>query len=418
MRVLVLGAGVIGVTTAYYLAKAGHDVDVVERREGPGRETSFANAGQISPGYASPWAGPGIPLKALRWLTMRHGPLVIRPKADPALWIWLLQMLRNCTSHRYAVNKARMVPLAEYSRDCLKALRTELDLDYDNRSHGTLQLFRTQQQLDNVQKDVEVLRQFNVEFQLLDKAGCIAAEPGLRNSNSDFVGGLRLPGDETGDCQSFTEQLAKLAEASGVNFSYGTEFYQFLRDGSKVVGAATSRGSFTADACVLALGSYSPAATKSLGIDLPIYPVKGYSLTIPITDIDNAPVSTVMDETYKTAITRLGKRIRIGGTAELAGHDPALRLARRAALENSYCGLFPGSGDLSKAAFWCGFRPMTPDGPPIVGAAPIKGLYFNTGHGTLGWTMACGSAQILANTLSGEKPAVPIGDLSLGRYEI
>jgi D-amino-acid dehydrogenase len=362
MKVLVLGGGVIGVTTAYYLAKAGHEVGVIERRDGPGAGTSFANAGQISPGYSSPWAGPGVPLKAIRWLTMRHGPLVVRPKADPAMWAWLFRMLRNCTSERYAINKARMVPIAEYSRDCLRQLRAETGISYDERSLGTLQLFRTRQQLDGVAKDVEVLRQFGVPYEALDRNGCVAVEPGLANARADFVGGLRLPGDETGDCGLFTARLAVVAAALGARFSYNTEPYQFSSEGTSVTGAMTSRGPRVADAYVMALGSHGPAAVSDLGLKLPVYPVKGYSLTIPVVNDAAAPVSTVMDETYKTATTRMGDRIRVGGTAELGGFDMSLRPSRRAALEHSFSELFPLGGDISKARFWCGLRPMTPDG--------------------------------------------------------
>ena len=416
MKVLVLGGGVIGVTTAYYLAQAGHEVEVIEQSEGPATQTSFANAGQISPGYASPWAGPGVPLKALKWLTMRHGPLVVRPKLDPAMWVWLLRMLRNCTSSRYALNKARMVPLAEYSRDCLRDLRAETGISYDERSLGTLQLFRTRRQLDDVSKDIDVLRQFGVDHEVLDRAGCIAAEPGLAHARTEFVGGLRLPGDETGDCRLFSARLAVLAAAMGVRFTYNTRFRRFLTQGRTVTGVATSRGTHIADACVVALGSSSPAAARTVGVRLPIYPVKGYSLTIPIRDDGAAPVSTVMDETYKTAITRLGGRIRVGGTAELTGFDRSLSPARRAALEHSFSQLFPGSGDLSQASYWCGLRPMTPDGPPIVGATPAPGLYVNSGHGTLGWTMACGSGRVIADIIGNRKPDIDPQALSLSRY--
>lgn len=416
MKVLVLGGGVIGVTTAYYLAKAGHEVEVIEQREGPAAETSYANAGQVSPGYSSPWAGPGVPFKALKWLLMKHGPLVIRPNADPAMWAWLLQLLRNCTSRRYAINKARMVPIAEYSRDCLRRLRAETGIVYDNGGLGTLQLFRTREQFDGVAKDVEVLRKFGVPYKALDRQGCIAAEPGLAHARTDFVGGLRLPEDETGDCRMFTEKLAVLAAELGVRFSYETEFYQFSTDGKIVECAATSRGMRTADAYVVALGSHAPSAVKRLGLNLPIYPVKGYSLTVPISDATKSPVSTVMDETYKIAITRLGERVRVGGTAELGGFDLSLRSSRRAALEHSFSQLFPLGGDLSKSTFWSGLRPMTPDGPPIVGATPIKRLYLNTGHGTLGWTMACGSGRVIADMIGGKAPYLDVGGLNLSRY--
>lgn len=415
MKVVVLGGGVIGVTTAYYLARAGHEVTVLDRQKGPALETSFANAGEVSPGYSSPWAGPGVPVKAVKWLLMKHGPLAIRPNLDPAMWSWVLKMLRNCTSARYAVNKARMVPIAKYSRDCLRELRSEIGLAYEERSQGTLQLFRIQGQLDSIGGDVEVLKKFGVPFEVLDEAGCIAAEPALARVRGKFVGGLRLPDDETGDCHMFTNKLAELA-AGQVAFRYGTTIREIVTDGRRATAVRTDEGLVEADAFVVAMGSYSPLLVRHLGIKAPVYPIKGYSLTIPIRDEAGAPVSTVMDETYKVAITRLGNRIRVGGTAEIAGYDLALRESRRGALEHSFTDLFGGGGSVAEAKFWCGLRPMTPDGPPIVGPTPVDGLYLNTGHGTLGWTMACGSGRVLADLISGRKPEIDVGELSIKRY--
>jgi D-amino-acid dehydrogenase len=416
MRILILGSGVIGVTAAWYLSQAGHEVEVVDRQAGPALETSFANAGEVSPGYSSPWAGPGVPVKAIKWLTMRHGPLVIRPVMDPAMWRWVLMMLANCTSARYAVNKARMVPIAEYSRDCLKALRAETGIAYDDRAQGTLQLFRTQKQVDGTAGDIAVLKQFGVPYEVLDPAGCIAAEPALSTVREKFKGGLRLPGDETGDCKIFTERLAAMAAEKGVKFRFGTTIQRIETEAGRVTGVATSAGRLTADAYVLALGSHSPILARPLGISLPVYPIKGYSITVPITEPSGAPESTVMDETYKVAITRLGDRIRAGGTAEIAGYDMRLHAARRATLEHSVGDLFPRGGRLKDATFWCGLRPMTPDGPPIIGKARFDNLYLNTGHGTLGWTMSCGSGRVLADLISGKKPDIDTMQLGLSRY--
>lgn len=416
MKVLVLGGGVIGVTSAYYLARAGHEVELIERQDAAGMETSFANAGQISPGYSSPWAGPGVPLKALKWLTMRHGPLTLNPDLDPALWRWLFSMLRNCTSQRYAINKARMVPLAEYSRDCLRELRAELEITYDHSSGGTLQLFRTQKQLDSVASDIEVLDKFGVDYSVLDQKGCIRSEPGLANANVSIAGGLKLPEDETGDCHIFTTKLAKVAASLGVKFSYGTDINHLGTDGRTIVGVDTSRGLRTADAYVMALGINSPTMLQPFGMRLPIYPVRGYSVTIPVADETQAPVSTLMDETYKTAITRLGDRIRIGGTAELGKSNAKTHPAHEASLLYSFNGLFPFGGDTAKVEFWTGLRPMTPDGPPIIGQTAMKNLYINSGHGTLGWTMACGSGRVVSDIISGRQPDVEIDGLNLSRY--
>jgi len=332
MKIFVLGGGVIGVTTAYYLAEAGHEVTVFDRQKGPALETSFANAGEVSPGYASPWAGPGIPLKAIKWLLMKHGPLVVRPAFDPHMWTWLLKMLRNCTADRYAINKARMVPLAEYSRDTLKALREATGIAYDERTKGTLQLFRTQKQLDGTGGDVEVLKKYGVPYELLDPDGCIGAEPALAGVREKFVGGLRLPGDETGDCKMFTDRLAELCVARGVTFEYGTTIRRVVKNRNRITNIATDKGWRVADAYVMAMGSYSAKFMRSLKRPIPVYPVKGYSITLPIKDAAAAPESTVMDETYKVAITRLGDRIRVGGTAEISGFDLRLHESRRRTL--------------------------------------------------------------------------------------
>ena len=417
VKVLVLGSGVIGVTSAYYLARAGHEVTVVDRQPKPALETSFANAGEVSPGYSSPWAGPGVPVKAIKWLLMRHGPLVIWPKLDPVMWIWLLKLLRNCTEARYAVNKSRMIPIAEYSRDCLRALRAETGIRYDERSRGTLQLFRKQAQLDGTAGDIAVLKQYGVPYEVLDRDGCIAAEPALSAVKDKFVGGMRLPQDETGDCHMFTEALAAEAAKLGVQFKLNTTIERLIADGSKIAGVVTSAGRLQADVYVVALGSWSPRLLRPLGISLPVYPVKGYSITVPIIDADAAPVSTVMDESYKVAITRLGDRIRVGGTAEISGYSNRLDAARRATLDHSLTDMFPRGGDLAKASFWSGLRPMTPDGPPVIGATRYGNLHLNTGHGTLGWTMSCGSARALADLLSGKKPDIDTAELALSRYD-
>jgi D-amino-acid dehydrogenase len=416
MKVIVMGAGVIGVTTAYYLAKSGCEVSVIDRQPGAGLETSFANAGEISPGYASPWAGPGVPLKAVQWILDRHGPLVLRPQFDPAMWRWILQMLRNCTSRRYAVNKSRMVPIAEYSRDCLRELRDETGIAYDHRSQGTLQLFRKQSQLDHIGGDVDILKQYGVPFEVLDRQGCIRAEPALARAPASFVGGLRLPDDETGDCHLFTQRLMAMAEAIGVRFAANTPIERIAVEGDRIASVVTNSGPLTADAYVMALGSFSPLLLRPIGIDIPVYPVKGYSITVPVVDDGGAPQSTVMDESYKVAITRLGDRIRVGGTAEVGDYRVKLATGRRLTLERSLLDLFPRGGDLTEPLFWSGLRPMTPDGPPIIGQARYKNLYLNTGHGTLGWTMACGAGRIIRDQLLGRSPAISTEGLSLQRY--
>ncbi|MFO1069997.1 MAG: D-amino acid dehydrogenase [Geminicoccaceae bacterium] len=416
MRVVVLGSGVIGTASAWYLAKDGHEVTVVDRQPGAGLETSFANAGEVSPGYSAPWAAPGIPLKALKWLFMRHRPLVIWPKPDPQMILWGLRMLRNCTAARYALNKSRMVPIAEYSRDLLRALRAETGIAYDDRAQGTLQLFRTQKMLDGTAADVAVLQELGVPHEVLDVAGCIAVEPALAHVREKFVGGLRLPGDETGDCFKFTQALAALCAGRGVQFRNGVTIEGIDIQGTRIAEVHTSDGPLHADAYVMALGSYAPLLLRRIGIPLPVFPIKGYSLTVPITDPAGAPESTVMDETHKVAITRLGDRIRVGGTAEVVGYNLKLRAARRGTLEHVVGDLYPKGGDIPRATFWCGLRPMTPDGPPVIGPTRYRNLFLNCGHGTLGWTMACGSGQVLADLMAGRAPAIDAAGLSLERY--
>jgi D-amino-acid dehydrogenase len=416
MKVVVLGAGVIGVTSAWYLAKAGHEVTVIDRQPAAALETSFANAGEISPGYASPWAAPGIPLKALKWMFMEHAPLVIQPKPDWTKLSWMARMLMNCTAEAYKVNKSRMVRLAEYSRDCLMDLRAETGISYDERTQGTLQLFRTEKQVAAAEKDIAVLKADGVAFEVLDADACVAAEPGLAPSRSKIAGGLRLPGDETGDCFKFTQSLAQMAAALGVTFRYGVGIDRLEQGAGRIIAVHTSEGRVTADAFVLALGSHSPMLVREFGIKLPVYPVKGYSITVPIEDAARAPVSTVMDETHKIAITRLGDRIRVGGMAEIAGFDMSLNAKRQATLTHSVEDLFGGAGNQSKATFWCGLRPMTPDGTPIVGRSPIANLFLNTGHGTLGWTMAAGSGRVLADIVSGRRAGIEAHDLGYARY--
>jgi D-amino-acid dehydrogenase len=416
MKVLVLGGGVIGVSCAYFLARAGHDVELVDRQSGPALETSFANAGEVSPGYSAPWAGPGVPIKAIKWMLMQHSPLVIWPLLDPAMWRWGAMMLANCTERAYALNKSRMVPIAEYSRDVLKQLRADTGIRYDDRAQGTLQLFRTQKQLDSIGGDVAVLQQYGVPFEVLDRAGFCKVEPALKLTQDKFVGALRLPGDETGDCFQFSTRLAEMAGALGVRFAWNTRIESLQVGGGAITGVHTDAGLKRADQVVLALGSYSPQLLKPVGVDIPVYPVKGYSITVPITDAACAPESTIMDETHKVAVTRLGDRIRVGGTAELAGYSLNLREPRRATLNHVVSDLFPRGGDVSKATFWCGLRPMTPDGTPIIGPTPVQNLLLATGHGTLGWTMACGTGRVIADLVSGRQPDIDVSGLSVARY--
>ncbi len=416
MHVLVLGSGVIGVTTAYYLARRGAKVTVIDRQGAVAGETSHANAGQVSPGYSTPWAAPGIPLKALKWMFQAHAPLAIRPDGSLYQWRWMAAMFRECNAERYAINKGRMLRLAEYSRDCLGALRQQTGIQYDNRALGLIQLFRDPAQLEAARRDTAVLEECGVPYQLLDRDQLVEAEPGLARSAHKLAGGLRLPKDETGDCHLFTTRLAALAAELGVEFRHGAQIERLHHDGARITGVTVDGQRLQADRYVVALGSYSRALLQPLELDVPVYPVKGYSLTFALAQPERGPTSTVLDETYKIAVTRLGDRVRVGGMAELAGFDLRLLARRRQTLEHVVEDLYPGSGPSAQADFWTGLRPMTPDGTPLVGQTRYGNLYLNTGHGTLGWTMSCGSGSLLADVMTGHTPDISTEGLTLDRY--
>ncbi|MDP9805040.1 MULTISPECIES: D-amino acid dehydrogenase [Acinetobacter] len=415
MRVIVLGSGVIGVASAYYLAQQGAEVTVLDRQSGPAEETSFGNAGQISPGYSTPWAAPGIPFKAVKWMFQHHAPLAIN--LDGSMWQlqWMAQMLKNCNPQSYAVNKERMMRVAEYSRDCLRELRKDTGINYENRAKGTLQLFRKEAQMEAVQRDISVLQECGVSYELLNGNELGRVEPALANTQDKLVGGLHLPNDETGDCYLFTNALAQIAKELGVNFQFNQNVEKLIVEGDEIKGVQVNGKVLTADRYVLAFGSYSRDFLKPLDLQLPVYPVKGYSLTIPIIDPAFAPQSTVLDETYKIAITRFDQRIRVGGMAELSGFNLGLNDDRRATLQMVTQDLFPG-GDMAQASFWTGLRPMTPDSTPIIGATRFKNLFLNTGHGTLGWTMACGSGKLISDIVLNHKTEISTDGLSIQRY--
>lgn len=412
-----MGAGVIGVTTAYYLAKGGAEVTVLDRQIGPGLETSYANAGELSYGMTSPWAAPGIPMKALKWLFMKRRPLFIWPLISPTMWMWGLQMLQNCNDERYRINKSRMVRISNYSRDAMPDLISETGIEYDGRAQGTLQLFRTEKQLKDSLADQEILAQFDSPFEVLDPEGCIAVEPALAGVRKKFVGGLRLTADRTGDCRMFTVALAEKCAEMGVEFQYGQSIRGIAIENGRVAGVDTEvAGRITGDRYVCALGSYGPRVLNPIGVRLPVYPVKGYSVTLPVTADALAPQSTIMDETHKVAITRLGDRIRVAGTAEIAGYSNRLGPHATDTVRYVIGDLFPEGGDLSKAEGWTGLRPMTPDGTPVLGPSRYDNLFLNTGHGTLGWTMACGSGRAVADVVLGRDPEISLDGLTAARY--
>ncbi|ETX10114.1 D-amino acid dehydrogenase small subunit [Marinomonas ushuaiensis DSM 15871] len=417
MRICVLGAGVVGLTSAYYLAKKGYQVTVVDRQAGVALETSFANAGQISPGYSAPWAAPGVPLKAVKWLMQKHAPLRISAEPELKKIEWMIKMLGQCTNGAYNTNKSRMMMLAEYSRDQFIELRKDIGIQYQDGQGGTLQLFRKAEQVDAAEKDIKVLKALGVPHELLTPEQIAQVEPGLSSVIDKFQGGLRLTGDETGDCYLFCQSLKKTCEELGVVFQFNSDIKSLSVKSNKIEGVVTQLGLQEFDKVLVCLGSYSKELLKACDIDIPVYPVKGYSLTVPISDTNYAPISTVMDETYKVAVTRLGDRIRSAGTAELAGYNLDLPKSRTETISHVVGDLFGQGCDLAEAEYWTGLRPMTPDGTPVVGASGIGGLYLNTGHGTLGWTMSCGSAAVIADIIAGDKTGIDSQDLSVERYK-
>ncbi|WP_050528478.1 D-amino acid dehydrogenase [Pseudorhodobacter aquimaris] len=417
MKVVVMGAGVIGVTTAYYLAKQGAEVTVLDRQSGPGLEASFANAGELSYGMTSPWAAPGIPLKAVKWLFMKRRPLFIWPLISPTMWKWCYSMLRNCNEESYRINKSRMVRISNYSRDVMPELIAETGIEYDGRAQGTLQLFRTAKQMRDSKADQDILAEYDSPYEVLGRDACIGAEPALAEVRDKFVGGLRLTADRTGDCQMFTTALAQKCVEMGVDFQYGKNIRSIAVEDGRIAGVDVEvAGRITGDAYVCALGSYGPGVLNPIGIKLPVYPVKGYSVTLPVTDDAFAPQSTIMDETHKVAITRLGDRIRVAGTAEIAGYSNRLGPHATDTVRHVISDLFPRGGDLTQAEGWTGLRPMTPDGTPVLGASRYDNLFLNTGHGTLGWTMACGSSRAVADVVMGKTPEISFNGLTVERY--
>ena len=417
MKVLVLGGGVIGVSSAWYLAQSGHEVTVLDRQPDVAEETSYGNAGMLSFGYASPWAAPGIPLQALKWMMQDLAPILVSPSGlNLQTARWLMHMLKQCNEDAYRINKGRMLRLSEYSRHCFDTLEQSLPLAFDQRHGGTIELFRDQQKMDSIGSDLASLRTCGVEHELLDHDACIQHEPALAQVADKFVGGLRFPKDATGDCRRFTQGLAQACRRAGVSFQMNTDILALESLDNEIQSVLTSNGRFTADAYILCLGSYSPLLLQPLGVSLPVYPIKGYSLTLPLLDADKAPQSTVMDEAYKVAVTRFDDRIRVGGTAEIAAFDRSLKPSRRKPAAFVVSDLFPGAGDLEQAEFWCGLRPMMPDSVPVVGKTPIRKLYTNTGHGTLGWTMSQGSARLLADIVNEQPTDIDTEGLSLQRY--
>jgi D-amino-acid dehydrogenase len=414
MHVIVVGAGIIGVTSAYYLRRAGCEVTVVERRTGVAQETSFANAGVMAPGYVAPWAQPGMPAKVIAYLFKPESPIVFRPAADLALWRWLRRWLAECDLQRFARNKERMQRLAFYSQSLLRELRIEHALDYEQAT-GYLNLFRSELEVARSAPSRTMLAELGVAHALLTADEARTIEPAL-NESTPLAGALHLPDDETGNCAFFAHQLKDIAVSSGARFRFGTDVQAVELVGGAFHRLRTDAGTIDADACVIAGGVDSRTLLAPLGLHVPLMPVKGYSASVTVSAPEHAPTVGVMDETYKVAVTRLGKRLRIAGTAELGTADMKLRDRPLRTLLKVARDWYPGAAPYAKAQFWVGARPMLPDGPPLLGRTPVARLFLNVGHGSTGWVMACGSGRVLADIVTGRTPEIDLQGLTLDRY--
>ena len=410
MKVLVLGAGVIGTTTAWYLTQQGHEVIVVDRREAPGMETSFANGGQVSASHAEPWANPDAPAKILKWMLRNDAPLLFRPRMDPAQWSWGLRFLLQCAPANTRENMGQIAALSQYSRTALQELRAETHIQYEQLELGILHFYTDMQAFEHAAKASSILKDFGLEREMKTPDEAIGIEPALAAARDRIVGATYMPSDESGDAHIFTQRLAKLAGEKGAKFGFNTKIESLEMEGDVVSGVRISHDGkprvMKADAYVVAMGSYSPLLTRAIGLGLPVYPAKGYSATAPIADESKAPHVSLTDDAAKIVISRLGKRLRYAGTAELSGYSTSLNPVRCEALTRRMREMFPGAADYDNANYWTGLRPATPSNVPLVGRTRFEGLYLNTGHGTLGWTMAAGSGRALADIISGREPEV------------
>ena len=417
MKVVVLGAGIIGTTSAYFLAKQGHEVTVIDRQDSVSMETSHANAGCLSYGFTSPWASPGLPFSVLKWVLTGRSPLIINPNMSVETIKFLYRMYKNCNSRSYEINKSRMLRVANYSQKALLEIETDFDLYYEQKKQGSLQLFWDSKEIEKMQKDIAILDKFNINSQLLSAEECVKIEPGLQYVKNKLAGGIQFMDDFTGNCYLFSTEVYKKCVEMGVNFEFNTEIKSLQISNDKIASVSTDSGEIKADCYSVSLGSYSTKILSKIGIEIPIYPVKGYSITLPVLSNEDAPQSTIMDEKNKIAITRLGDRIRVAGMAHLTDFDKNLRTKSLDSLMSGLDLLFPKSYESSKETnFWTGFRPSTPDGTPIIGPTPFNNLFLNTGHGTLGWTMSAGSGKLLANLVSGIDPEISTEGIDMSRY--
>jgi D-amino-acid dehydrogenase len=417
MKVVVLGAGVIGTTTAWFLRESGHDVTVIERQSAAALETSFANGGQISVSHVEPWANPAAPFKILRWLGQPDAPLLFRPRLDAQQWRWGLQFLLECLPSRTRRNMLQILAISKYSGEVLRDLRASIGLHYDDLHRGILQIYTDREGFDDAADAARLVAQYGVARDVKTAAECVAIEPALASRRDWIAGGTYTASDETGDARKFTQALAALAARRGVDFRYGVTIESLRASANAMTGVrvADDKGgkeTLTADAYVVCLSSYTPRLLAPIGVSVAVYPAKGYSATLRILDPAAAPTVSITDDAKKIVFTRLGDRLRVAGTAELSGYGLELNPVRCEALTRRAHEWFGDAVDVDNPEYWAGLRPATPSNVPIIGRTRYANLYLNTGHGTLGWTMSCGSGKAVADLVSGRKPAVDFAFLN------
>ncbi len=407
MKVVILGAGLLGVTSAWYLAEDGHEVTVLDRQAEPGMETSFANGGQISTCHAAPWANPSAPWQVAKWLGREDSPLLWRLRADPAQWAWGMQFLIECSAARARQNTIDILRLALYSREKLGVLRQQLGLEYDQLRRGILHFYTDERELQQASSQAALMREFGCERVMKEAKECLAIEPALNGSTVPILGGTYTAEDESGDAHKFTRALAQCCKQAGVSFIFGEAIDTLEEKNGRISNLRLANGmTVTGDAFVVALGSWSPLVLKSLGVKIPVYPAKGYSVTVPLDANSTAPTISLTDDGHKIVISRLANRLRVAGTAEFSGYDGSINAVRCSAILRRLKAVFPEAIQHNWFDMWAGLRPATPSNVPLIGKARFGNLFLNTGHGTLGWTMACGSGQLIADLISGRTPAL------------
>jgi D-amino-acid dehydrogenase len=413
MKILVLGSGVAGVTAAWRLLRDGHEVSVVDRQPAPAEEASHANAGLVAPGHSFAWASPKVPKILLRSLWRDDQAFRFRLTPDPRMWAWSLKFLRQCTAGRARINTLRKHALCLYSQRLFRKLVEETGVDYDGQTGGLLYMYRTAETLERGVANMRILADDGQEQEVVDPDRIAEIDPSLSAAKDKIAGGVYCPTDESGDARMFSVNLAKLCQAQGAEFHFDTSVEAIVADGDRIERVTTSRGDMRADMYVLSLGCHSPHAVRSIGVNLPIYPVKGYSVTMPVEQNNIAPTIGGVDEDNLVAYCRMGDRMRITATAEFAGYSTSHRPSDYAKMLSSAKDLFPDGGDYDRLEYWAGLRPMTPEGTPILGFGRHRNLCYNTGHGHMGWTMACGAAAIVADLIGDRTPELPLDGMTL-----